>query len=129
MIIGSGIDLVEINRMEKIIKKWGNNFIFRIFTAAEKKYCEKRKGGKYQSYAGKFAGKEALLKALGLGLREVSWKEIEISNDELGQPIINTSGKLKDIASKKGVCKYFISISHSKEHAIAQVILEGLLDK
>jgi len=129
LIIGCGIDLVKIERIEKIIKKWGDNFIFRIFTSLEKEYCEKKKGNKYQSYAGKFAAKEALLKALGLGLREANWKEIEIKNDELGQPIIDTYGKLKIIASTKGVSKYFVSISHAKEYAIAQVILEGLFDK
>ena len=129
MIIGCGIDLVKIERIEKIIKKWGNNFIFRIFTSLEREYCEKKKGNKYQSYAGKFAAKEALLKALGLGLREANWKEIEIKNNKLGQPVIDTSGKLKNIASIKGISKYFISISHTKECAVAQVILEGTLDK
>jgi len=129
LIIGCGIDLVKIERIEKIIKKWGDNFIFRVFTSVEREYCEKKKGTKFQSYAGKFAAKEALLKALGLGLREANWKEIEIKNDKLGQPVIDTSGKLKKIASTKGVSKYFISISHTKEYAIAQVILEGTLDK
>ena len=129
MIIGCGIDLVKIERIEKIIKRWGDNFIFRIFTPLEREYCEKKKGNKYQSYAGRFAAKEALLKSLGLGLRGVNWKEIEIENNELGQPIIETSGKLKNIASVKGVSKYFITISHTKDYAIAQVILEGLFDK
>jgi holo-[acyl-carrier protein] synthase len=129
LIIGCGIDLVKIERIEKIIKRWGDNFIFRIFTPLEREYCEKKKGNKFQSYAGKFAAKEALLKALGLGLREANWKEIEIKNDELGQPIIDTSGKLKNIASAKGVSKYFISISHTKEYAAAQVILDGPFDK
>ena len=129
LIVGCGIDLVKIERIEKIIKKWGDNFTFRIFTSLEREYCEKKKGNRYQSYAGKFAAKEALLKALGLGLRGANWKEIEIKNDELGQPIINASGKLKNIASAKGVSKYFITISHTKEYAIAQVILEGPLDK
>ena len=129
LIIGCGIDLVKIERIEKIIKKWGDNFIFRIFTSLEREYCEKKKGNKYQSYAGRFAAKEALLKSLGLGLRGVNWKEIEIENNELGQPIIETSGKLKNIASVKGVSKYFITISHTKDYAIAQVILEGLFDK
>ena len=129
LIIGCGIDLVKIERIEKIIKRWRNNFIFRIFTPLERDYCEKKKDNKFQSYAGKFAAKEALLKALGLGLREANWKEIEIKNGELGQPIMGTSGKLKNIASTKGVSKYFISISHTKEYAVAQVILEGTLDK
>jgi len=129
LIIGCGIDLVKIERIEKIIKRWGNNFNSRIFTPLERDYCEEKKDNKFQSYAGKFAAKEALLKALGLGLREANWREIEIKNDELGQPIIDTSGKLKNIALTKGVSKYFISISHTKEYAIAQVILEGILDK
>ena len=129
MIIGCGIDLVRIERIEKIIKKWGDDFVLRIFTSLEKEYCEKKKNKKYQSYAGKFAAKEALLKSFGLGLREANWKEIEIKNDDLGQPIIETSGKLKNIASTKRVSKYFISISHTKEYAIAQVVLEGVLDK
>ncbi|MBA7608999.1 Holo-[acyl-carrier-protein] synthase [subsurface metagenome] len=129
LIVGCGIDLVKIERIEKIIKRWGDNFIFRIFTPLEREYCEKKKGNKYQSYAGRFAAKEALLKSLGLGLRGVNWKEIEIENNELGQPIIETSGKLKNIASVKGVSKYFITISHTKDYAIAQVILECLFDK
>ena len=129
LIIGCGIDLVKIERIEKIIKRWGNNFNSRIFTPLERDYCEKKKNNKFQSYAGKFAAKEALLKALGLGLRGGNWKEIEIRNNELGQPIIDTSGKLKNIALTKGVKKYFITISHTKEYAIAQVILEGLFDK
>jgi len=129
LIIGCGIDLVKIERIEKIIKRWGNNFNSRIFTPLERDYCEKKKGNKFQSYAGKFAAKEAFFKALGLGLRGVNWKDIEIKNDELGQPIIDISGKIKKIALAKGVSKYFITISHTKEYAIAQVIIEGTLDK
>jgi len=128
LIVGCGVDLVKIERIEKIIKRWGNNFTSRIFTSLEREYCEKKKGNKYQSYAGKFSAKEALLKALGLGLRGVNWKEIEIKNDKIGQPIMNISGKLKNIASSKGVRKYFISISHTKEYAVAQVILQSLYD-
>ena len=124
MIIGCGIDLVSIKRIENIVRRWGDNFICRIFTPLEQEYCEK-KGNKYQSYAGKFAAKEALLKALGLGLRGVNWKEIEVINDNLGQPIIKTSGRLKGITSNKKVDKYFLTISHTKEYALAEVILEG----
>ena len=129
MIVGCGIDLVKVERIEKIIKRWGNSFTSRIFTSLEGEYCEKKKNNKYQSYAGKFAAKEALLKSLGLGLKGANWKEIEVRNDELGQPIIDISGKLKNIASAKGVSKYFVSISHTNEYAIAQVILESILDK
>ncbi|TFG93629.1 MAG: holo-[acyl-carrier-protein] synthase [Candidatus Atribacteria bacterium] len=129
MIVGCGIDLVKVERIEKIIKRWGNSFTSRIFTSLEGEYCEKKKINKFQSYAGRFAAKEALLKSLGLGLKGANWKEIEVRNDELGQPSIDISGKLKNIASAKGVSKYFVSISHTKEYAIAQVILESILDK
>ncbi|OIP70818.1 holo-[acyl-carrier-protein] synthase [Candidatus Atribacteria bacterium CG2_30_33_13] len=129
MIIGCGIDLVKIERIEKIIKRWGDNLTSRMFTLLEREYCKKRKSNKYQSYAGKFAAKEALLKALGLGLRGVNWTEIEISNNELGQPIIKTSGKLNIIVSKKGVSKYFLTISHTKDYAVAEVILESSAQK
>jgi len=124
LIIGCGIDLVSIKRIENIVRRWGDNFICRIFTPLEQEYCEK-KGNKYQSYAGKFAAKEALLKALGLGLRGVNWREIEVINDNFGQPIIKTSGRLKEITSNKKVDKYFLTISHTKEYALAEVILEG----
>ena len=129
MIIGCGIDLVKIERIEKIIKRWGDNLTSRMFTLLEREYCKKRKSNKYQSYAGKFAAKEALLKALGLGLIGVNWTEIEISNNELGQPIIKTSGKLNIIVSKKGVSKYFLTISHTKDYAVAEVILESSAQK
>jgi len=125
LIIGCGIDLVKIERIEKIIKRWGDNLTSRMFTLLEREYCKKRKSNKYQSYAGKFAAKEALLKALGLGLIGVNWTEIEISNNELGQPIIKTSGKLNIIVSKKGVSKYFLTISHTKDYAVAEVILDS----
>jgi len=129
LIIGCGIDLVKIERIEKIIKRWGDNLTSRMFTLLEREYCKKRKSNKYQSYAGKFAAKEALLKALGLGLIGVNWTEIEISNNELGQPIIKTSGKLNIIVSKKGVSKYFLTISHTKDYAVAEVILESYSHK
>ncbi|MHC2994322.1 MAG: holo-ACP synthase [Candidatus Atribacteria bacterium] len=128
MIIGCGIDLVSIKRIENIVRRWGDNLICRIFTPLEQEYCEK-KGNKYQSYAGKFAAKEALLKALGLGLRGVNWREIEVINDNLGQPIIKISGRLKEITSNKKVDIYFLTISHTKEYALAEVILEGSPDK
>ena len=129
LIVGCGIDLVKIERIEKIIKKWGDNFIFRIFTPLESEYCEIKKGNKFQSYAGKFAAKEALLKALGLGLRGVNWKDIEVLNNKLGQPVIKLTGKLKEITFEKDIDRYFLTISHTKEYAIAQVILESRFDK
>ena len=128
MIIGCGIDLVNIKRIENIILKWGDNFICKVFTPCEKEYCE-GKANKYQSYAGKFAAKEALLKALGIGLRGVKWKEIEIVNDDYGQPSLNLHGKLIKIAFDKRVKSCCLSISHTSEIAIAEVILESSAHK
>ena len=122
MIAGCGIDLVKIERIEKIIKKWGNNFTSKIFTLSEREYCEKKKN-KFESYAGKFAAKEALLKALDL--QGINWQEIEVKNNKSGKPIISLSGNLKRIALSRGITESFISISHTKDFAIAQVILEG----
>lgn len=126
MIIGCGIDIVKIERIEKIINKWGISFNNRIFTNLEIQYCEKKKNG-YQSYAGRFAAKEALLKALGLGLNGVRWKDAEVTNNQFGQPLLKLDGKLKKIASEKKIGKIFLTISHTNEYAVAQVILEGLL--
>jgi len=123
LIIGCGIDLVEINRIERIIKKWEDKFILRLFTLREKIYCES-KNNRYQSYAGKFAAKEALLKALGLGLRGIKWKEMEILNDLAGRPVIRTRGKLKTIISQKNISNCLVSISHTQDYVIAEVILE-----
>jgi holo-[acyl-carrier protein] synthase len=125
LIIGCGIDLVKIKKMEKIIKRWGESFTKKIFTSQERAYCENR-NNKYQSYAARFAAKEAFLKALGLGMRGVSWKEIEVENNQLGQPTITTSGKLKPIISRDKVDKIYLTISHTKDYAIAEVILETL---
>ncbi len=128
MIIGCGIDIVKIERIEKIINKWGESFTNRIFTSQERKYCKKKKN-RYQSYAARFAAKEAFLKALGLGLSGVSWKDIEVTNDYSGQPFLKPDGELKKIVSEKKIDKIFLTISHTNEYAIAQVILERLLDK
>ena len=126
MIIGCGIDIVKIERIEKIINKWGASFTNRIFTHLERQYCEKKKNG-YPSYAGRFAAKEALLKALGLGLNGVSWKDAEVVNNQFGQPFLKLDGKLKKIVSEKKIGKIFLTISHTNEYAVAQVILEGKL--
>ena len=128
MIIGCGIDLIETKRIMKIIDKWGKRFTYKAFSPLERQYCERKKNG-YQSFAGKFAAKEALLKALGIGLRKVSWRDIEVANNKLGQPNFKISGNLKNIIFQKDVNKIFITISHTKDYAIAEVILENLLDK
>ena len=123
MIKGIGIDIVEIKRIKKIIEKWGMKFSHRVFTCNEREYCEKKKFS-HQSYAARFAAKEAFLKALGIGLRGVSWKEIEITTDSFGKPEIKAQGKLKNILKKQKVNQIFLTLSHSRKYAVAQVILE-----
>ena len=123
MIKGTGIDIVEIKRIKEIIDKWGMKFSRRVFTYNEREYCRKKKYC-YCSYAARFAAKEALLKALGTGLRDVSWKEIEITLDHFGKPEVKVYGKLKNILIKQKINKIFLTLSHSSKYAIAQVILE-----
>lgn len=124
MIIGLGIDLVEINRVKKIIQRWGEVFITRLFTQQEIEYCENKNNNKYQSYAGKFAAKEAFLKALGWGLWKIEWKEIEILNDNKGRPFIYSSERIKEIFTQKKIYNHLISITHTKNYVIAEVLLE-----
>jgi holo-[acyl-carrier protein] synthase len=123
MIKGTGIDIVEIKRIKKIIDKWGMKFSCRVFTHNEREYCEKKKYC-YHSYAARFAAKESLLKALGIGLRGVSWKEIEITIDLFGKPEVKVYGKLKNILYQQKINNVFLTLSHSSKYAIAQVILE-----
>ncbi len=123
MIIGIGCDLIEINRMKKALTL--ERFANRVFTVAEQECCEVRGRQKFSSYAARFAAKEAVLKALGTGLRGGKLLDIEIYNDCNGKPYINLSGYFAELADKRGVKKIYLSLSHTKEYAMAQVVLEG----
>lgn len=125
MIIGNGIDIVKNDRIGKLVKKYEDNFLNKIYTKAEIEYC-KRKKNEISSLAARFAAKEALLKALGTGMRNNSWQDIEILNDDLGKPQVKLYGKTKIQADNKKVHSIFLSISHEKEYSVAQVILEGV---
>ena len=117
-ILGIGTDIIEIDRIKDAINNV-KTFKKRVFTEAEIEHVEKRKNP-YPSYAGRFAAKEAVSKAIGTGFRGFNLVDIEISNDELGKPYINFHNSLKE--SMKNV-KFQISISHSKEYAVSTVIL------
>lgn len=123
MIIGIGTDIVEIDRVAKAIK--GEAFVKRVFTPAEAEYCHSRKAGMAASFAGRFAAKEAIMKALGTGLREGSLTELEILNDQLGCPKARLTGRFLEIAKEKGMTSCHISISHSMAYATAQCVMEG----
>ena len=123
MIIGIGIDLIEIKRIEKALQR--NNFSEKLFTEHERQYCDARKTLRVHSYAARYAAKEAVAKAFGFGFRGSlsSLVDIEIKNDENGAPFVVLKGGFLDMAEKKNVSKIFISLTHSKEYAIAEVIL------
>lgn len=122
MIIGIGCDAIEIKRVEKAVQR--EAFIKKVFSAAEAEYCRSKGGQQYASFAARFAAKEAVVKALGTGFRGGSLTEIEVVNDELGKPDIVLAGYYKDLAVQKGVRKCHLSLSHSKDTAIAYVVME-----
>ncbi len=125
MIRGIGIDIIEVERIKSAVTK-NSRFLQRIFTEKEIKYFEENN---YQivSIAGNFAAKEAIVKALGTGLRGFSWTEIEIQRDSLGKPSVVFYGQAKSIAEALGIHQMMITISHSKDYAVAQAIaLENL---
>jgi holo-[acyl-carrier protein] synthase len=121
-IFGIGIDLIEVVRIKKAILNFGDRFCKRIFTEKERKFCEERKEGKYQSYAARFAAKEAFAKALGTGLRgKISWSEIEIIDDERHRPVIIAKGKAKEYLGERVV---HLSISHLAHYVCAVCVIE-----
>ena len=118
-----GIDLVEVARIEEMIARHGDRFLDRIFTAGERDYAElsaKRMG---EHLAGRFAVKEAVLKALGTGWRYgILWTDVEVVREESGRPILELHGEAKVFSDRAGVTGWRVSISHTKDHAMASVI-------
>lgn len=124
MIVGTGVDIVEVPRIAATIARFGERFVGRVFTEAEIRYCES-KANKVERYAARFAAKEAALKAIGTGWsRGVSWREVEVRREPGGRPTIGFSGRAAEFAAKLGVKRASLSLSHTAGHAIAQVILE-----
>ena len=123
MIVGIGTDIIEVERIGRLLSKQ-KRFKERIFTRAEIDYCE-HKTNRAQNYAARFAVKEAFLKAIGTGWREgIAFKEIEIKNDKKGKPELILSGTAKTITEQIGVTNIQVSISHLKDLAIGFVMLE-----
>ena len=124
MIVGLGTDIIEIVRIGQMIERHGEIFLQRVYTDGEIRYCQRRKEC-YQHFAGRFAVKEAVFKALGTGWTQgVSWRQVETTNDESGRPAVLLRGNARQIADRMAVKTIHVSISHSQSHAIAQVILE-----
>ena len=126
MIFGVGTDIIDINRIRKVIDKYGNRFKKRCFSISEIERSEKRKNS-VESYAKRYAAKEACAKALGTGLaRGVFWKNIEVKNNQFGKPFIKLHGNAKEIfknMNKTSNTKIEVSLSDEKKYAIANVII------
>ncbi|MFZ1702604.1 MAG: holo-ACP synthase [Pyrinomonadaceae bacterium] len=126
MILSTGIDIVEVYRIRETIARTPR-FSERVFTKAEREYCESKGVAAAQSYAARFAAKEAFLKAIQTGWRgKITWQDIEVISDPEGVPSLNITGEAKRILDERGATNVHVSISHTTEHAIAQVILEKI---
>jgi holo-[acyl-carrier protein] synthase len=124
MIHGIGTDFVEVSRIERILKKWGDRFIDRVYAHDEIEYCKNRAFPAIH-FAARFAAKESFLKSLGIGLgMGVGLREIEVSNNALGSPILKMNDKVAGILENLGVNAIHVSMTHTKEYAHALVVLE-----
>jgi holo-[acyl-carrier protein] synthase len=125
MIVGTGVDLAEVDRIRKSIERYGARFVERIFTPGEIAYVE-RKANKFERYAARFAAKEAGMKAIGTGWkRGVTWQDFEVTNLPSGKPTLALHGVAAEIAAKLGVKNIALSLTHTSQLGMAHVILEG----
>jgi len=123
--LGIGTDIIECLRIAQMIQRHGEIFLSRVFTPHEIAYCSARKAAN-QHYAGRFAAKEAVLKALGTGwTRGIQWKDIEVVNELGGKPNIVLSGGAKEVSERLGIRTIMISISHCRSHATAYALALG----
>jgi len=123
MIIGTGVDIVEIGRIKKAADKWKGKFLNRVFTDKELCYANSKKFS-YQHLAARFAAKEAVLKAFGdSSINDMEWKNIEIVNNHDGKPIVKLTGQAKKTMLKKGISDIIVSLSHTRNYAVANAIL------
>jgi holo-[acyl-carrier protein] synthase len=125
LIIGMGVDIAEVERIRGAIERYGEVFLRRIYTTREREYCERFKN-KYERYAGRFAAKEAAMKALGTGWRRgVKWVDFEVAREMSGRPTLAITGEAAKIAGQIGVKSVALSITHTETLALAQVVFEG----
>jgi holo-[acyl-carrier protein] synthase len=125
MAIYCGVDIVEIDRIRQSFETVGDNFRDRVFTEAEIVYCEARKAARFESYAARFAAKEAVSKAFGTGIGGVGWKDIEIRNDDNGKPYVVLSEKAQEVFNKMKGLGISLSLSHCRHYAVAYAVLEA----
>jgi holo-[acyl-carrier protein] synthase len=125
MVLGVGTDLMETKRIEVSIDRYGERFLERVFTTGEIAYCLRKKKNAAESFAARFAAKEAGAKALGTGIsRGVTWKELEVRREANGRPTLHLSGRAAELAGAMGVRRLQLSLTHSRELAMAVVVAE-----
>src|SRR5262245_43910261 len=125
MIVGTGVDLAEVARIRMAVERYGQRFIERIYTPGEIAYVE-RKANRFERYAGRFAAKEAGMKAIGTGWRHgVRWQDFEVANLPSGRPTLRLHGVAAEVAQRLGVQSIQLSITHTAQLGMAHVILEG----
>jgi holo-[acyl-carrier protein] synthase len=124
-ILGIGTDITECLRIARMIERHGEQFMNRVYTDEEIRYCQNRREAT-QHFTGRWAAKEAVLKALGIGSRRgIAWRDIEIRNEPAGRPVVAVRGGIKDVVQRLGVAQVFVSISHCRTHATAYAIALG----
>jgi holo-[acyl-carrier protein] synthase len=124
VIVGTGVDLCEVDRLREAILRYGDRFKHRVFTDREIAYSE-RKANLYERYAARFAAKEAGMKALGTGWRGgIGWRDFEVTNLSSGRPTLAFHGRAADVAKTLGVRNVALSLTHTRDQAMAMVILE-----
>ncbi len=122
MIVGLGTDIVEIVRIGQMVERHGEMFLNRVYTEEEVRYCQRKKES-YEHFAGRWAAKEAVMKALGTGfIRGIGWRDIEVLSQKSGQPTIAIHGGASDFAEKLGIDQILITISHCRAYATATAI-------
>jgi holo-[acyl-carrier protein] synthase len=125
MIVGTGVDIAEVGRIKAAVERFGDRFLKRVFTPAEVRYCM-GKINVAERLAARFAAKEAVMKAIGTGLRHgITWQDVEVLRMPGQRPVLKFSGKAAEFAERLGCKRTHLSLSHTKEQAIAHVILEG----
>jgi len=124
-VLGIGTDITECLRIAQMIERHGELFVDRVYTADEIRYCQRRKQST-QHFTGRWAAKEAVLKALGTGWRRgISWRDVEVQNEPGGKPSIVLRGGAREAADRMGISEVLISISHCRSHATAFAIAVG----
>jgi holo-[acyl-carrier protein] synthase len=126
MTLSAGVDIIELDRVRRVLERHGERFLVRLYTSEE----IARYGERLPELAARFAAKEAVSKALGVGLNHMSrhgigWREVEVLPDPLGKPVVRLSGRAQQLAEEQGLREWAISLSHGRDYAVAFVVASG----